>query len=158
MTAEANSSEERNEMDKGDKSKGQVAGRVPCEKGRMLIVDDDNAVRRTFQTVLDIQLPNCRIDVAVNGAEAVEFFRSVHHAVLLLDIYLPVMNGLEVFRQIKQVCESQNWEMPSVVFCSGFYPPEAVADIVAENPAHGLLQKPVRNEILVETLKSRLGL
>ncbi len=157
MTAETNTSMKSNKMAKGDESKGQVAGRVSCEKGRLLIVDDDKTVRQTFQTVLDMSLPNCRIDVAVNGAEAVEFFRVAHHAVLLLDIYLPVMNGLEAFRQIANVCMVENWEMPSVVFCSGFCPPEALAEIVTKNSAHCFLQKPVKTELLVETLKDRLG-
>lgn len=157
MKAQADSTKKKNEMDEHDRSKGQVAGLVPCEKRRLLIVDDDKAVRQTFQTVLGIKLPDCRIDIAVNGAEAVEFFRTVHHAVLLLDIYLPVMNGLEAFSQIEKECKVQNWQIPSVVFCTGFYPPETVTDIIAENPAHCLLQKPVSNEILAETLRSRLA-
>ncbi len=126
------------------------------DKRRMLIVDDEDLVRRTFHRILSAEFPEHCVEAACDGAEAVEIFRSGHHGVVLLDLYLPIMNGLEVYKQIEHECMARNWEMPCVVFWSGFYPPDAVKDIVEQNPAHCMLHKPVTAKILIDTLKSRL--
>mgnify|MGYP001564990141 CR=1 FL=1 len=130
--------------------------RIPCNKQRLLIVDDENAIRAVFSRVLSYGLPHCRIDLAVNGAEAVDAFRAIHHGLLLMDLKMPVMDGEEAFCQIRDICEKEGWEMPAVVFCTGYNPSEGIRKIVANSRVHCLLHKPVSNDVLLEALKSRL--
>ena len=131
--------------------------RVACNRDRVLIVDDDKTIFRLFQTLLSSGLPGVKTDSACNGQEAVEAFRKGHHAVILMDIHMPFMDGQAAYSEIEKMCGSLNWKMPSVVFCTGFVPPDAVRSIVAANPAHALLPKPINGKELVEMVKSRLG-
>ena len=129
---------------------------TPCSPNRLLITDDEGAIRTVFKQIVSMGIPDCRIDLAVNGAEGVESFRTVHHKVILLDLKMPVMDGETAFQKIKELCEQEGWEMPCVVFCTGFAASENVQKIVANSRRHLMLRKPVMNDKLLEVLKSRL--
>ena len=130
---------------------------APYDASRILIVDDEQGIRRLFRMILSSALPDSLIDIAGNGAEAVESFARGHHGVLLMDLRMPVMDGHAAFREIDRLCRRRNWEMPSVVFCTGFIPPNTVQEIVAQEESHSLLAKPVSSERLVATVKNCLA-
>ena len=130
---------------------------TPCAANRILIVDDETMIRDLFRRLLSLRLPDCRIDVAINGAEAVEQFHAAHHGVIMMDLRMPVMDGQTAFLEIQKICRDENIEMPAVVFCTGFEPPDTVRTLIAGNPAHCILRKPVTDKILVEALQPRLA-
>ena len=127
------------------------------DKHRVLVVDDEKAIRAVFQQILSYGLSDCRVDLAVNGAEAVEAFRDVNYGLILMDLHMPVMDGERAFDEIMKICSSDSREMPSIVFCTGYIPSENLRKIVSENPIHCILQKPISNDKLLETLKKRLA-
>jgi CheY-like chemotaxis protein len=129
---------------------------VRCDAARVLLVDDEESILDLFRVILSAGLPGHRIEVAGNGAEAVESFSMAHHAVLLMDMHMPVMDGRKAFLEIQKLCGGRNWEMPCVVFCTGFAPPDAILNVVEHNPRHGLLLKPVSSEALLSAVRSRL--
>ena len=142
-----------------DKGAGVSTGKsslTPCEKGVILLVDDEKAICRLFQMILRSALPDCNIEVAADGAEAIEAFTSVHHSVLVMDLHMPVMDGQTAFIKIQKLCEAKKWDMPSVVFCTGFAPPDVVRGVVAEDARHCILAKPVSGQVLTDTIKDRL--
>jgi len=124
--------------------------------GRVLIVDDERGIRELFSLIFANALPGVIIDVASNGAEAVELFRQHRHGVLTMDLNMPVMDGLTAFYEISRMCENHSLAMPSVVFCTGYAPPDAIRKIVRGPGQHLLLSKPVKSEVLVEAIQSRL--
>ena len=132
--------------------------RVPCDRHRVLVVDDEKIVQNVFEMILSWELPHYKIEVAGNGAEALEAFTEGHHAVLLMDLHMPVMDGQEAFSEISKRCASRNWEMPAVVFCTGFAPSAALREVLSGDSPHCLLRKPVSNDTLVAVIKDRLGL
>ena len=127
------------------------------DRKKILVVDDEKGIRDIFVHVLSHHLPHVRADMVANGAEAVEAFHDIHYAVLLMDIRMPVLDGQRAFEKIMQLCEKETIETPSIVFCTGYDPPAALMKQISTNPAHCILRKPVRNEDLIEALKSRLG-
>ncbi len=129
---------------------------VPCEKNRLLIVDDEPGIRSIFKQILSASLPGCVVDVATNGAEAIESFKTGHHTVLLMDLHMPVMDGETAFRKLEELCETENREMPSVVFCAGYEPSYELHKVIANSRRHFILRKPVTNEMLLDTIKVRL--
>ncbi|MBN2302583.1 MAG: response regulator, partial [Lentisphaerae bacterium] len=131
---------------------------VPVNRRRVLVADDKADIRAMFKTVLDCQMNDCRIDVVVNGAEAIEAFRHAHHGVLLMDVKMPVKDGIQVYEAIHKMCHEEEWEMPAFVFCTGFDAPQTLQNIVASNPNNCLLQKPVATDTLIEALRVRLDL
>lgn len=139
--------------DKGFDASANEGGK-PCDSQRVLIVDDEPNILKLFKTLISISLPDVQVDLAVNGADAVERFERFHEAVILMDLHMPVMTGQRAFQRIEQMCGEKGWAMPSVIFCTGYAPPEAVFNVVHEGSRHRLLQKPVSAERLVENVKA----
>ena len=132
-------------------------GAMPCDRRRLLVVDDEESIRLLFHMILAYDFPDVDIDMAANGQEALDLFINRHHAVLLMDLHMPVMDGRAAFDAIRKMCDRRRWQMPAFVFCTGFAPPDAVIDAVeADASPHCLLSKPVNNETLVESVRTRL--
>jgi len=149
-------SESRKRNAAGRRKVRDVAASVRCDKTRMLLVDDEESIRFLFQMILSADLPDLNIDLASNGQEAVDIFSDKHHAVVLMDLHMPVMDGRTAFAAIEEMCRERRWQMPSVIFCTGFAPPEPVARAVDEHGPHCLLAKPVSSHNLVEAIRFRL--
>lgn len=68
---------------------------------RILIADDHEAVRRSLKALVG-HMPDCEVIAeATNGQEAVERVQETHPDVALLDLSMPLMNGIEAARQIR---------------------------------------------------------
>jgi two-component system response regulator MtrA len=70
---------------------------------RVLLVEDDSSIRET--TELGLEAAGFRVTGAADGREGLAEFRSRPYDLVVLDIMLPVLDGLEVCRQIRR--ESQ---------------------------------------------------
>ena len=73
----------------------------PARSGRpvVLLVDDDVAIRRTM--TVGLELEGFRIVCASGGKAALEAVKSVRPAVMLLDLTMPDLDGLEVLRRLR---------------------------------------------------------
>jgi CheY-like chemotaxis protein len=130
--------------------------RTACDSSRILVADDEEAVVKLFTMVLSSAFPHAVIDCAADGREAVQQFSLRHHAVIVLDLHMPVMDGRAAFSEIGDVCEKKGWEQPRVVFCTGFAPPRAIRQLIGRGSPHRLLAKPVGIEELVHAVKECL--
>lgn len=70
----------------------------------VLIVDDHPIVRQGLRTLLDLQDDIRVAGEAVNGKAAVELAARVKPDVVLMDLMMPEMDGIEATRQISAVC------------------------------------------------------
>jgi DNA-binding NarL/FixJ family response regulator len=75
------------------------------KKIRVLIVDDHAVVRDGIRSVLSLQRDMQVIGEAVNGKEGLEKTRELMPDVVVMDIVMPVMNGLDAAREICQKCK-----------------------------------------------------
>ncbi|HYH27864.1 MAG TPA: response regulator [Actinomycetota bacterium] len=66
---------------------------------RVLVVDDDPTIRDVLQTMLDFE--GCEVVVASDGNTAIDTARRLQPDVVLLDVMMPGMNGVEVCRLLK---------------------------------------------------------
>lgn len=71
----------------------------------ILVVDDQIGVRRLLVETFRDQ--GFSVDLAANGYEALEKLKEKAPDLILLDMKMPGMNGLEVLRQIKQLYPEQ---------------------------------------------------
>lgn len=127
------------------------------ENQSVLLVDDEEMIRTLFERILCHSLPGCRIGLAANGKEALDAFKKQQYRVILMDLHMPVMTGEQAFREIARYCSEKKQKMPSVIFCTGFAPPDTIQDIIAKDSSHCLLSKPVTGDVIVEQIRKRLG-
>jgi two-component system chemotaxis response regulator CheY len=70
--------------------------------GSILLVDDEAHIRKYVGLILR-QLGAPNISEATNGAEAVASFQAAPADLVLLDVNMPVMDGLETLKQLKAI-------------------------------------------------------
>jgi len=69
----------------------------------MLIVEDDADVREALQGILRSKYPLFRLHLAANGRDGLEAFRNLGPDLVLTDIRMPGMSGLEMAQAIRQI-------------------------------------------------------
>jgi len=67
---------------------------------RVLVVDDDPAIRKTLST--NLARHGYDVDTAETGYEALDRYSRKRHDLILLDLGLPDIDGLEVIQQVRQ--------------------------------------------------------
>lgn len=113
----------------------------------VLIVDDDPATRTTLQRILTHQ--GYQICTASTGEEAIDFAHQRAFDVLLIDLRLPELNGLDTYLTIKAICP----QTVAIVFTA--YPRELdrLADLALRNNAYTCLYKPLDIDRLLALLQ-----
>jgi two-component system, chemotaxis family, chemotaxis protein CheY len=71
-------------------------------KGSILLVDDEAHIRKYVALILK-QLGATKVVEATNGEEAIALFQEMKPDVVLLDISMPLMNGLETLKRLKAI-------------------------------------------------------
>ncbi|TMK45299.1 MAG: response regulator transcription factor, partial [Actinobacteria bacterium] len=69
------------------------------KKGRVLVVDDERAIRRAVSRALASR--GFLVDVAADGEEALGSVRTFDPDLMVLDLNLPELGGLEVCRRVR---------------------------------------------------------
>ena len=70
-------------------------------QGRLLIVEDDSALRRSLRTTLDVL--GFDVGEASNGEDGLVRLRMVDYEAVLLDINMPGIGGIETCRRIRRI-------------------------------------------------------
>ena len=72
----------------------------PMKRITVLLADDDKVVRREFRRILEHEDDFEVVGEAKNGLQAVAMVKKLHPALVLMDIAMPLLNGLQATRQI----------------------------------------------------------
>jgi len=105
------------------------------EKTNILVVDDEEVVRLSH--IRTLASMHCNVEVVRNGSEALLVMEQRPADVVLLDLRMPGMDGMEVLKQIKQ-----RWPETEVVIITG-YPNVDTAKEAVRLGAYDYLAKPV---------------
>ncbi|MFC7439602.1 response regulator [Laceyella putida] len=65
------------------------------DKLRLLLVDDQELIRESLHNVLNMEPDMQMVGLVENGSIAIELCESEQPDVVLMDIHMPVMNGVE---------------------------------------------------------------
>ena len=124
--------------------------RKDYSKYTVLIVDDIPVNIILLKTML--ARTNVKILTAVNGQEALDIVRQLRPQVVLLDIQMPILNGLEVLKEIKA---DPNLKDIAVIMVSAYTSSEDI-DQSMNLGASGFIKKPVIMDILLSTVTAEL--
>jgi CheY-like chemotaxis protein/anti-sigma regulatory factor (Ser/Thr protein kinase) len=116
---------------------------------RILVVDDDKATRHVLRHVLTNA--GFSTSVARDGVEALKALGTGRFDLLLLDVWMPRMNGLELLAKLRTV-EAR----PRVVVMTSDDAPETLLKAVREQ-AFKYVHKPVESPALLETVRDALA-
>lgn len=84
-----------------------------ASKPRILIVED-NPVAAKIQKMLLVKL-SCEVDIAVTGEEAIDLTKKVHYDLILMDLGLPGIDGIQACEAIRKYeQEAKNTIVPIV--------------------------------------------
>ena len=115
---------------------------------RILIADDQSLFREGLRTLLSLQ-PDFLIEgEAANGAEAVEVARRVQPDVVLMDLRMPVMGGVEATRRVREASPTTR-----VLVLTTFREDEEIYDALRAG-ACGYLLKDTPVERLAEAIRA----
>ncbi len=118
--------------------------------GLRVLVVDDNAVNRLVAQRL-LGLSGCEIDVASDGHAAMEVLARKDFDVVLMDVHMPELDGLEVTRRIRASPGAQ----PRIIGVSASADSDDVRSC-REAGMNDFLAKPITRERLIETLQRQL--
>ncbi|BCS55510.1 EAL domain-containing protein [Geobacter sp. SVR] len=116
----------------------------PYELGgvSLLLVEDENDARQMLTRMLAMRYPELRLLMAVNGAEGVAFFSEHRPDIVLADMNMPIMNGIQMAREIKSLSPDT-----TIIAVTAYNDPSYLMDAIEIGIRHYVL-KPVNGHEL----------
>jgi len=121
--------------------------------GRNCLLVEDNEINLEIAKLM-LERKGFEVDSAVNGVEAVSKFEESetgHYSAVLMDISMPVMDGLDASRAIRQLKRDDAKSVPIIAMTANAFSEDINKSIEAGMNAH--LTKPIEPEHLYETLR-----
>ncbi|MFP4356460.1 MAG: response regulator [Phycisphaerae bacterium] len=117
---------------------------------KFLVVDDEELIRQTIHDVLEPY--GCDVQLARNGAEAIEKLKTQRYDLVISDIKMPGATGYDVFAAAKEIDESIE-----VILITGFgYDPSHSIVRARKEGLAAVLMKPFKVKQLLEECRSAL--
>jgi signal transduction histidine kinase len=109
---------------------------LQINQGKVLLVDDENLIRRTGARLL--KKLGYDVILAQNGQEAIDIYQREkdHISLIILDLIMPLMDGAEAFIQLKRINPQAK-----ILIASGYEKTKMVETILTHGAA-GFIQKP----------------
>jgi len=117
---------------------------------KILVVDDELDILEIIRHTLNKE--GFEVHVAANGAQAIEQAKKIKPELILMDVMMPVMDGMEACRQLK---ENADTKTIAIVFLTARS--EEFAELAGfEAGADDYISKPIRPRVLLSRLKAIL--
>ncbi|MFC2122975.1 response regulator [Bacteroidota bacterium] len=114
------------------------------QKASVLVVDDNSDLLNTFSLIL--KMKGFNVDTAENGLSAVDKFKRRPFDVILMDLIMPQMNGVEAFRKIREINPGAR-----VILMTAYYEEDEIRAALNEG-AYQAVHKPVNVARLMQVI------
>jgi CheY-like chemotaxis protein len=128
-------------------------GEATSKRKKILVVEDEFGLQATLKEVF--QLEGYEVRVAVDGDEGYQIYRRFKPDLILTDIVMPRMSGLEMVREIRKSDRGIR-----VVYMSGFFSVKSLKKELDEEVSrygYPVLPKPTKISVMLELVKEYLG-
>lgn len=125
---------------------------IQFEKQNVLLVEDNSINQEVARDLLASK--NLRVSIAENGLEALSIVASKPFDLILMDIQMPVMDGLEATRHIRK-SDANYSELPILVLTAHGLPDDVKKSFEAGANEH--LTKPLDNKVLLQRIGKYLN-
>jgi len=120
---------------------------------RVLLVDDQALVRSGFRMLIESNDGMEIVGEAENGAEALDLMATTPVDVVLMDIRMPVMDGIESTRLIVEAAAARGGKQPRIIVLTTFDLDEAAARAI-RGGASGFVLKDADPEFLLAAIRT----
>ena len=117
---------------------------------KVLIAEDSSVIQNLTKKILQIQ--NYDIFSAKNGVQVLDMISKDQFDIILMDINMPKMDGMECARQIRALDDERNSQIPIVAITGNAM--NYSMDDFKEAGINDYLQKPLNFDTLVDTVKN----
>jgi two-component system nitrogen regulation response regulator NtrX len=114
----------------------------------ILVIDDEKSIRNTLREILEYE--KFTVDLAENGLEGLEKYRTGNYDIVLCDIKMPEMDGLEV---LEKIFESEG--DAQVIMISGHGNIDNAVEAIKKG-AYDFIEKPLDLNRLLITIRNAL--
>ena len=115
---------------------------------RVVLADDHTLVRRGLASLLAANALICVVGEAENGRDLAKVVKSLHPDVALVDISMPLLNGLDAMRRVRRISPQTR------VIILSMYADEAYVAQAWEQGAWGYVLKDEAPEQLIEAIQA----
>ena len=119
--------------------------------GKKVLIVDDEFNSRTLLAQL-FQEEGYSTETAENGSVALKILENTTFDILITDIRMPVIDGIELFHRVKELCP----HMPVILF-TAYGTTESAVTALKEGVFH-YLEKPVNFDLLIHTVEQALDI
>ncbi|MCF7886409.1 MAG: PAS domain S-box protein, partial [Candidatus Marinimicrobia bacterium] len=131
---------------------GDQEDHIIYEKFKLLIAEDNEMNMMLSKNIISEFFPNAEIIEADNGKQAINKYRKQHPDLILMDIQMPIMDGLNA----TQIIRKEDDNIPIVALTAGVLKEEKAACI--EAGMNTFLGKPIDKDNLIEIIAGNLDL
>jgi len=112
---------------------------------KILVIDDEKSIRNTLKEILEYE--KNEVELSGNGQEGIEQVKNTRFDVILCDIKMPGMDGIEVLEKIQQICDTP------VIMISGHGNIDTAVEAIKKG-AYDYISKPLDLNRLLITLRN----
>ncbi|ASB48619.1 sigma-54-dependent transcriptional regulator [Alkalitalea saponilacus] len=113
---------------------------------KILVIDDQKSIRNTLKEILEYE--NNEVDLAENGPQGLELFDNNKYDIILCDIKMPEMDGIEVLQKVME----KSQETPMIMI-SGHGNIDTAVDAIKKG-AYDFIEKPLDLNRLLVTIRN----
>lgn len=117
---------------------------VPIKDAKVLLVEDQLSNRKTIEVYLKQKVAS--VDIAENGKQAIELFENKQYDIVLMDLQMPIMGGIEASLRMRKIEVDRTFSIPIIAFSANFFSDDK--EISIEVGMEAYLSKPFQCKTL----------
>jgi len=121
---------------------------IKIDMASILVIDDERSIRNTLKEVLEYE--NHQVELAEDGIVGLEMIRENHFDIVLCDIKMPKIDGLEVLQKIFEFTAE-----PQVIMISGHGTVDSAVEAIKKG-AYDFIEKPLDLNRLMITIRNAM--